>query len=555
MKKEIPTAENDAVGLNRRSLLKMAGAAAGSALITSGVAPSVLAKTHEDNWNEGEVAHIIPGANHDRFLIKTSFKTKRNKAPQINIDGRNIIGHQTDPVGRFWQFDITNLKPDTNYILQLSEIGGSALCDPWPLKTFPAPGTMPKSLRIFAYTCAGGDDNMDPIPGKTSYLDMPTRRKLLAKGMSFDPDVVIANGDHIYWDLETFLNKSFAKDYLINEFWPKYGNPIDYSRPMLDPVNAETFLNICDYQIAGLYQTTLRSTPSYFITDDHDYFENDEYDNTLATMPPDDYGLKAAIQTQQLYYPEFLPDANRPDFLQGGNIAGHPPGVNTVFGTMRYGDLMEAVLYDCRRFANYKGNSATLVPQWTEQWLIDRTKAEDTRHFMHCPSLPFVYSSGKLGDWYPDYLDAKANKLVTHIAKPGWQAGWFGQHQRIIEAISSQKQRVPLVVQGDFHASAASSVHRSGELDLSANPVNVVLSGTLGTGDLPFPSSYRSIESKPSAMIGATEALKATEKNGFTIIDVTPEKMTLSLYTWRPPQSPDEIDTMKPTTVLEFPRT
>ena len=42
-------------------------------------------------------------------------------------------------------------------------------------------------------------------------------------------------------------------------------------------------------------------------------FENDEYDNTLATLPPDIYGIRGAEQTQQLYYPEFLPDANRPD--------------------------------------------------------------------------------------------------------------------------------------------------------------------------------------------------------------------------------------------------
>jgi hypothetical protein len=36
---------------------------------------------------------------------------------------------------------------------------------------------------------------------------------------------------------------------------------------------------------------------------------------------------------------------------------------------------------------------------------------------MHAPSLPFAYSSGKLGDWYPDVLDAKLGKLVLYESK------------------------------------------------------------------------------------------------------------------------------------------
>ena len=48
--------------------------------------------------------------------------------------------------------------------------------------------------------------------------------------------------------------------------------------------------------------------------------------------------------------------------------------------------------------------------------------------------------------------------------------------------------------------------------------------------------------------------VKPTEKNGFTVIDVTPEKMTFLLFTWRSPQPVGEIDTMKPALVYEVPR-
>jgi hypothetical protein len=104
-----------------------------------------------------------------------------------------------------------------------------------------------------------------------------------------------------------------------------------------------------------------------------------------------------------------------------------------------------------------------------------------------------------------------------------------------------------------MHASAAGKMTRSGELKLS-NPMHFILNGTLGTGDLAFPSSFRSVESKPSQLAGMDEALKPTEKNGFTVIDVTPDKMTFTMFMWRPPQTVEEIDTMKPALIYEVPR-
>jgi hypothetical protein len=238
--------------------------------------------------------------------------------------------------------------------------------------------------------------------------------------------------------------------------------------------------------------------------------------------------------------------------LPGGDKAGAPAGTNITFGTLRYGKLLEAVMYDCRRFVDYKGNHAKILPRWVEDWVIARTRAEDTAHFFHAPSLPFAYSSGKLGDWYPDLLDVESGRLVLYKEKPGWQRGWFAQHQRLMEALGAQKKRTPLIVQGDFHATAAGKVVRSGELTFT-RPIEVVMSGSLGTGDHTFPSSFRAVESKPSQLIGMDEAMKPTEKNGFSIIDVTPEKIPFQLFTWRPPQPIGEIDTMKPALVYEVP--
>jgi hypothetical protein len=543
--------KDDKIALNnlsdteRRRFLQLSGTIAGASLL-GWQFPALAWGAAEDAWNRGDVRHIIPTANHERFLIKTSFQTPRADPPVLLVNDRKIPGSKTDLAGRFWQFDAPNLHPDTQYTLRLHEAGGGAICDAWPLKTFPAPGTMPNRLRILAYTCAGGMDG-PKLKGKTAFLDMAARKRLLARGMSYQPDLVIANGDHIYWDIKTSLNKPFA-DFIRKNYWASVGGAFDISVPMLHPRNSDIYFNVCDYQIAGLYGVTLRSAPSFFLQDDHDMFENDEFDDKIATLPPDTYGVIAAEQTQSLYYPEFLPDKNLPDWLEGSGKQGRAPGTNMLNGTIRYGDLLEASLYDCRRNVDYKGRHAKVISASAERWLLERTRAEDTAHYFHAPSLPFAYSSGKLGDWYPDVLDKATGKLVMWEPKMGWQKGWFAQHQRLVDALSQQKKRTPMVVQGDFHASSAGKITRSGELKFK-NPVEIIMTGTLGSGDLGYPSSIRAIESAPAQMLEMQETLKPTEKNGFTIIDVDEDKVTYSMYMWRPPQSIDEIASMEPALV------
>ena len=440
---------------SRREFL---AASAGAAALSMFGWPQSVGAQPADTWDQGQLAHLIPTANHERFLIKASFKAPLLGTPPLSVNGKPVEGAQTDPQGRFWRFDAPSLQPATQYELRFTDAGGAPLCDAWPLRTFPAPDAAPERLRILAYTCAGGYDG-PPLQGKTTYLDMAARRRRLARGMSYQPDVVIANGDDIYWDMTTAMARVEPK-YLKEQVWARFGGELDLNVPMLHAKNVPIFTAICDYQIAGLYGTTLRSTPADFVTDDHDMFENDEFDDEVAALPAETYGQLGAEQTQSLYYQEFLPDLNRPVWLPGGDKAGAPAGTNITFGTLRYGRLLEAVMYDCRRFVDYKGDHAKVFPQWVEDWLIARTRAEDTTHFFHAPSLPFAYSSGKLGDWYPDLLDDKTGRLVLYKEKAGWQRGWFAQHQRLVEALAAQTKRAPIIVQGDFHATGVGKMVR-----------------------------------------------------------------------------------------------
>jgi hypothetical protein len=158
---------------NRREVIQLAGATT-----VAGLVGPLSNATAQTGWNAGQLAHVIPTASHERFLIKTSFKSALEQPPVLRVGNNRVQGIKTDTAGRFWMFDVPGLTPATQYDLQIETAGRQAICDAWPLKTFPAPGSRPDRLRILTYTCGGGYDG-PPLAGKTFWLDMAARRKLL----------------------------------------------------------------------------------------------------------------------------------------------------------------------------------------------------------------------------------------------------------------------------------------------------------------------------------------------------------------------------------------
>jgi hypothetical protein len=118
------------------------------------------AEDRNDSWNEGKLAHFIPIANHENFLIKTSFRESLKRTPLLKINDRFVPGTQSDSQGYFWQFYAEGLKTNFNYELQITSSSRQALCDTWRLKTFPHPDAQVDSYRTLAYTCAGGNENI-----------------------------------------------------------------------------------------------------------------------------------------------------------------------------------------------------------------------------------------------------------------------------------------------------------------------------------------------------------------------------------------------------------
>ena len=516
--------------MQRRDML--AGGAALAGLALAGQARAA-------EWRAGRLAHVLPTVSHDRALLVASLTEPLERPPVLHLGRRRIAGQRTDTEGLHWRFDAQGLEPSRRYTLTLADAAGRPLCDPWPLTTFPAPGDRPRQLRVLFYTCAGGHD----LTGR--FLPVETRGRLLDRALSFQPDVLVANGDHVYWDQRRQVGAATAT---LPERITRITGTFDRAAPLLGTPNERVLKLAAGAQIAPLYGTRCRSVPVFFMQDDHDHFENDEATDRLISFPPDPFMLAAARATQQLYYPAFLPDATRP----AGLGSTRPDGLSESFGTLRYGRLLEVLMYDCRRFMTLAGPSASFLPETTEDWLKQRMASSDAAHVVNAPSTPPGWSAGKWGEWYAD-LEENA-RLTTAKPKPYWQPGWRAQHDRLLAAASAMRERTPLFVSGDLHAIGEATIGGSGAHDFSRNPVVSVLSGPVGTGRPGFPSFIRGMVPQVPAGLEVQEQLKPLEENGFTIADFTEEAVTLRYFKWRH-EGEAAIDTLQPfrTSVLRRP--
>jgi len=479
----------------------------------------------------------LPTAAHDAFNIKASFHRPVEAVPLLRVGAREVAGTQQDSEGRFWAFRVGGLDAATRYALQLRHPAGHALCDEWPLSTLPAPDDRPRELRVISYTCAGGPDL--PTPPSLFHVFKPVeyRRRLFDLMLEQQPDLVIANGDHVYFDLPAMerARQNPLADFAAG-FLDGIPDSFDTAAPVLEAANERALIAVGDDQIARIYGTRFRSTPVFFITDDHDYFDNDDATPERVTFPPDAFHRELRGALQQLYFPEFIADDDAPLNLPGrpeSNDSAEIP-LSSHFGEVRYGRLLSALLYDCGGYLSL-GADAGLVPGSVEAWLLERTHREDTAHLMHAPSHPMGWTAGKWREWYPDLLDSTGSIVEAIRTDPDgnkylWQEGWWQQHQRLLHALASQRQRPALMVSGDLHALGVARIERSGELDLSANPVHTVLSGAVGTGEIGWPSRARGVDPRTPDALGVTTLLALEERNGVSVFDFDGARCTVTCF-------------------------
>ena len=502
-----------------------------------------------EDWDTGRVRHLLPAVSDSRLLLKASFDGPLSAAPTLRIGSAGVTGRMNDTAGEYWQFYTAGLEPARRYELSLVGAGGASLCEPWPLSTFPARDATPERLRMLFFTCAGGPGGTyGGIGDRSGFLPTAIRNRLLRRALSFQPDAAVANGDHIYWDLHTWQGENAGQLSPAGRT-----SNFDYSASVFGAGNEAAMKAAAGPQIVPVYGTDFRSTPICFLQDDHDHWENDAVTDEIANFPIPWFQLQLARATQQLYYPEFLPDAGRPAGLPWSGTSDRGD-LSESFGTLRYGNLAEILLYDVRRTVSLSGPNAVFIDRQVEGWLRERTGSTETRHLVHAPSNPFGWSAGKWGEWYPDVLDRESGALTTAIEKGYWQEGWLRQHDRLVEAIAGQRERVPLVVSGDLHAIGMGRMHRAGALNLNARPVTTVLSGPIGTSVRGFPSVVRGVGATPPAHLDMEESVAPIEDHGFTIADFLPDRIVLRQFRWDVDRQPlDAIDALEAFHTVELP--
>ena len=499
--------------IQRRDLLAGAAATGVLSLLPFGHATAAV-----DAWNAGLVAHLLPTVSHDRILLKASFHEPLREVPLLHVGGRLVAGERTDSEGFFWQFDATGLEPSRPYGLILTDARGRPLCDEWPLATFPAADDQPRQLRLLIFTCAGGHDGL----GK--HLPISTRIRLLRRGLSFRPDAIIANGDHVYWDLRTRRGNqsgSSAEAAVI-------AGRFDRTAPVLGSPNEAVLKKAVGPQIMPLYSTLCRSTPVFFTQDDHDYFENDEADDRFISFPPDAFMMAAGRASQHLYYPEFLPDPMRPLGLASAAAPDRPPAFRRVTARSATG-------------ASPRCWSTSLPPlshiAWTERGVRagrGRDLAEGShgaagcgachQHSIHAAGLERrrVGASGT-----PAWRSTAASRPAS--PSPYWQPGWRAQHDRLLQAASAMRGRIPLFVSGDLHAIGETRIAATSGIDLAeSGGVGAVRADwSAGYGS---PSFYRGSHGVTTGGLVVDEVQPTIEENGYLISKPSPDDITLRFF-------------------------
>ena len=162
-------------------------------------------QSNRASWDSGDIVHLIPAANHQQFAIKCSFRKPQTR-PQLLVGDQIVKARMTDTEGRYFSFFADNLKSNYRYDLQLIDNQSNPLCDRWNLSTFPSPDSAPDRSRLLVFTCAGGHPNYNLPAEQQPFLPLGVRQRLIARGLSFEPNALIAIGDQFYWDQRTQLD-------------------------------------------------------------------------------------------------------------------------------------------------------------------------------------------------------------------------------------------------------------------------------------------------------------------------------------------------------------
>ena len=443
---------------DRREFLRAASAVALSAAVPADLfAQAAVTRAPGSTWDAGSVRHLLPTVSDNRILIKASFNAPLSDAPMLRIDGTSVRGRMGDTRGEHWHFYTTGLKPGRSHRLSLVGAKGRPLCQPWELATFPGPDERPEKFRLLIYSCAGGHEIH-------KFLPTMTRSRLLRRALSFAPQAVIANGDHVYWDLLAPVNKHILGRRPTPSSLPGRSTvrlscsgatmkPCSSVRPVrrscrsTGPISARRRSSSCR-TITTTSTTTRRPTRRSRSRPRISCFSSRARRRTSTTR-----------SSCPMWRVRSACPRHRP-----ATACGACRRVSERCGSAV---LPKSCSTTCAARRRWRARAPSISIPRSRSGSRRACAATEVSHVVHVPSNPPGWTAGKWGEWYPDVL-GRDGKLTASEPKPYWQSGWLKQHDRLMQAMSAMKGRSPLVISGDLHAIGIGRMLRSGALDLKS---------------------------------------------------------------------------------------
>ena len=194
-------------------------------------------------------------------------------------------------------------------------------------------------------------------------------------------------------------------------------------------------------QIVPVYGTDFRSTPVFFLQDDHDYFDNDEAFDEIITFPPVWFQLATrARDAEALLSRSFcrtrLVHEGCPGARLGMAASQRAGAPFDMAGSPRFSFTMSAA---CARWPDQPRLSST------RRSSVGCWRARPRRMSPIWSTRPAIRWGGARGSGWSGIPTCSIAKASSRPAepKPYWQSGWMKQHDRLIAAMTGSEGANP----------------------------------------------------------------------------------------------------------------
>jgi hypothetical protein len=151
----------------RRELLQQGGGVAAASVLGGPWADAApAAPPAPQGFDPGVLEHVLSTATHDRVLVKASFARPLERAPRPRVGDTTVTGRRSDTAGRFWRWDVGDLRPDRAHRVRVLGESGRALQRATPVGDVPYWSQSSADGR-YCFVSVAGEDRVAVLSFRT----------------------------------------------------------------------------------------------------------------------------------------------------------------------------------------------------------------------------------------------------------------------------------------------------------------------------------------------------------------------------------------------------